>query len=327
MTPATPHLTEPVLAHARKDFAVLGVEMTVAGALAAIRQRGIGEKIVYFYVVDGEQRLVGVVPTRRLLTASLEQRLTEIMVSRVLAIPQTATLLEACELFVLHRFLAFPVVDEQRRIVGVVDVSLFTQEVLNLSEQERMNEVFEAIGFHVSQVREASPWRAFRFRFPWLLATIASGTACAFLVGAFELTLAKSLVLAFFLTLVLGLGESVSIQSMSVTIHALRFTRPTWRWYVRAFQREAGTALLLGVTCGATVTAIAWLWRGAALPALVIGGGIVLSLGTACVLGLSIPAILHALKLDPKIAAGPVTLALTDIFTVLFYFTLAAWLL
>ncbi|MBE0541804.1 MAG: magnesium transporter [Verrucomicrobia bacterium] len=327
MTPATPHLTEPILSHARKDFAVLEAEMTVAGALAAIRQRGIGEKIVYFYVVDGEQRLVGVVPTRRLLTASLEQRLTEIMVSRVLAIPQTATLLEACEMFVLHRFLAFPVVDDQRRVVGVVDVDLFTQEVLNLSEQERMDEVFEAIGFHVSQVREASPWRAFRFRFPWLLATIASGTICAFLAGAFELTLAKSLVLAFFLTLVLGLGESVSMQSAAVTIHALRFTRPTWRWYVRAFQREAGTALLLGVTCGATVTAIAWLWRGAALPALVIGGGIVLSLGTACVLGLTIPAILHALNLDPKIAAGPMTLALTDIFTVLFYFTLAAWLL
>ena len=164
MTHAKPHLSQSVLAHARKDFTVLGVGMTVAETLAAIRQRGIGEKIVNSYVVDGEQRLVGVVPTRRLLTASLEQRLSEIMASRVLAIPQTATLLEACELFVLHRFLAFPVVDEQRRVVGVVDVSLFTQEVFDLTEQERMNEVFEAIGFQVSQVREASPWRAFRFR-------------------------------------------------------------------------------------------------------------------------------------------------------------------
>jgi magnesium transporter len=52
-----------------------------------------------------------------------------------------------------------------------------------------------------------------------------------------------------------------------------------------------------------------------------------LSLGAACVLGLSIPALLHALRLDPKIAAGPVTLAITDVFTLLFYFTLAAVLL
>ncbi len=327
MTQATSHLTEPVLAHARKDHAVLEADMTVARALDAIRQRGIGEKIVYFYVVDGARRLVGVVPTRRLLTAREEQRLAEIMVARVVALPQSATLLDACELFVLHRFLAFPVVDEQRRVVGVVDMGLFAEEVFNFTERERMDEVFEAIGFHVSQVRDASPWRAFRFRFPWLLATLASGLICAFLAGAFELTLAKSLVLAFFLTLVLGLGESVSMQSMTVTVHALRFMRPTWTWYLRAFQREVGTALLLGVACGLAVTAIAWLWRGAVEPALVIGGSIALSLGAACLLGLSIPSILHALKLDPKIAAGPVTLALTDIFTVLFYFTLAAWLL
>jgi magnesium transporter len=88
--------------------------------------------------------------------------------------------------------------------------------------------------------------RAFRFRFPWLLATIGSGTICALLAGRFEVTLAKSLVLAFFLTMVLGLSESVSIQSMTVTIQELRATRPTLRWYAQALRREAGTALLLG---------------------------------------------------------------------------------
>jgi magnesium transporter len=114
-----------------------------------------------------------------------------------MAIPHTATLLEACEAFVLHKFLAFPVVDEQRRLVGVVDVGFFTQEVFDMTEEtEHVDEIFESIGFHVAQVRDASPLRAFRFRFPWLLANIASGTACAVLASAYELTLAKSLVLA-----------------------------------------------------------------------------------------------------------------------------------
>jgi len=58
--------------------------------------------------------------------------------------------------------------------------------------------LFEALGFRVSQVRGASPLRAFRFRFPWLLATIASGLACAVLVSVFQLTLASSIALAFF---------------------------------------------------------------------------------------------------------------------------------
>jgi magnesium transporter len=158
-----------------------------------------------------------------------------------------------------------------------------------------------------------------------LLATIASGTICALLAGAFELTLAKSLVLAFFLTLVLGLGESVSIQSMTVAIQGLRGGTPNFAWYLRNLRRELATALLLGLACGTVVGLIVWLWRGEGLAALAIGSSILLALGTASLFGLSVPTVLHALKLDPKIAAGPITLALTDIFTLLFYFSLATW--
>src|SRR6266446_148475 len=181
MTHEPEHLEQPVLAVARKDVATLRYDFTVEQALANIRQRGVGEKIVYFYVVDAEERLAGVVPTRRLLTAPLQERLSSVMVTRVVAIPQTATVLEACEAFVLHKFLAFPVVDEQRRIVGVVDVGLLTEEAFDIAERQVTDELFERIGFRVSQVRDASPVRAFRFRFPWLLATIGSGTICALL--------------------------------------------------------------------------------------------------------------------------------------------------
>lgn len=321
------HLNQPVLTVVRKDVAILREDFTVQQALDAIRQRGVGEKIVYFYVVDAEERLAGVLPTRQLLTAPLDRRLAELMIRRVMAIPHTATVMEACEAFVLHKFLAFPVVDDARKIVGVVDVGLLTEEAFDIAEREQTNALFESIGFSVAQVRDASPLRAFRFRFPWLLATIGSGTLCALLASAYEVTLAKSLVLTFFLTMVLGLGESVSVQSMTVTIQALRLQRPNLRWYLRAFRREAGTALLLGSGCGLAVGIIVWLWRGAGLAGVAIGGSVLLTLCAACFFGLTVPAMLHALRLDPKIAAGPVTLAFTDIFTLLFYFSLAALLL
>jgi magnesium transporter len=321
------HLDSPVTAYLRTDFPKLRVDLTIQQALDTIRQHGIGEKIVYFYVVDSDERLVGVLPTRRLLTAPIDQRISDLMARRIVAIPHTASVLDACELFVMHKFLAFPVVDDQRRMLGIIDVNLFTEEVIDMAQREKMEDVFEAIGFRVSQVRDASPWRASRFRFPWLLTNIASGTICALLASAYELTLAKSLVLAFFLTLVLGLGESVSIQSMTVTIQALRSMRPTFRWFARAFWRELGTALLLGSACGTLVGLIVWLWRGAPVAAFVIGSSIFLTVCAACLFGLCIPALLHRLKLDPKIAAGPVTLALTDIATLLSYFTLAALLL
>jgi magnesium transporter len=328
-----PDFDAPVVDHARKDFPLLDADMTVGAALERIRREGVGERVIYFYVVDEQERLAGVVPTRRLLTASLETPLGEIMVRRVVAIPATATVLDACEFFVLYKFLAFPVVDEQRRVIGIIDANLFAEEILEAGESEDRQragapvspEFFEALGFRIEQIRVASPWRSFRFRFPWLLVTVTGGTLSAILAGFFQATLARSLVLAFFLTMVLALNESVSMQSMTVTIHALRSVSVTSGWLASAFRREAITALLLGVVCGLIVSAIVWLWRNDFTGALVIGGSIAVSLVSACVLGLGVPSLLHRFKLDPKIAAGPVTLALADFVALVIYFT-SAWL-
>src|SRR6266540_5864321 len=266
-----PDFNAPVLDHARKDFPLLRAGMTVGEALERIRREGVGERVIYFYAIDEQERLVGVVPTRRLLTASLETPLRQIMVPRVAAVPATATILDACEFFVLYKFLAFPIVDDQRRVVGIIDANLFAEEVLEAGDSESRQvgssvaqvgpEFFEALGFHIEQIRGASPWRIFRFRFPWLLVTVGGGTLSAILAGFFEATLAHSLVLAFFLTMVLGLNESVSMQSMSVTIHALRSVSVTWQWLATAFRREVTTAFLLGVACGSVVGAVVWIWR------------------------------------------------------------------
>jgi magnesium transporter len=332
---AIPDFNAPVVDHARKDFPLLGAGITVGEALERIRREGVGERVIYFYAIDEQERLVGVVPTRRLLTASLDTPLRQIMVPRVVAVPATATVLDACEFFVLYKFLAFPVVDAQRRVIGIIDANLFAEEILEAGDSEAREsaspiaqvsqEFFEALGFHIEQLRGASPWRIFRFRFPWLLVTVAGGTLSAILAHFFEATLARSLVLAFFLTMVLALNESVSMQSMSVTIHALRSVSVTRGWLTTAFQREVMTALLLGVTCGLIVSAIVWFWRHDLAGSLVIGGSITLSLITACALGLAVPSLLHRFKLDPKISAGPVTLALADFIALVIYFT-SAWL-
>ncbi len=327
-----PDLTSAVSEHARTDFPLLRADASVAEALDCIRREGIGERVIYFYAVDAQKKLVGVVPTRRLLTAGPTTQLREIMVPRVVAIPAKATVLDACEFFILYKFFAFPVVDDQRRIVGVIDVGLFAEELLQAGEKEDQaravparDDIFEALGFHLEQLRGASAWRLFRFRFPWLLVTVAGGTMSAVLAGFFEATLAHSLIIAFFLTMVLGLNESVSAQSMTVTIQNLRGKSVTWTWFVSALRRELATAVLLGIGCGIFVGLIVMAWRHDARAAGVIGGSIAISLISACVLGLSVPSMLHHYRLDPKIAAGPVTLALADFIALVIYFT-GAWL-
>lgn len=320
-------LSEPVIQHMRHDYTTLPLHTTVGEAFALVRETGVAEKIVYFYVVNDEGVLTGVIPTRRLLTAAMESPVSEIMIPRVVAISDRATLLEACEMFIMHKFLAFPVTDQEGKIRGVIDVSYFTEELLDLAERERMDELFESIGFRVSQVRDASVLKSFRFRFPWLISTILSGTICALLAGFFEATLAESIVLAFFITLVLGLGESVSIQSMTVTIQALRLKSPDLKWYLKEIKKEAGVSILLGLACAVAVFTVVMVWKGNPMEATSIGLSIVLAITAACFFGLSVPSLLHALKLDPKIAAGPLTLALADISTLIFYFTIGTIIL
>jgi magnesium transporter len=321
----------PVTEFARKDFNSLNKNLTVDEALRKIREEGIGERIVYFYVIDDEEKLVGVLPTRRILTAALEKKIEEIMVNRVAALPSSATVYDACEFFVTYKFLAFPVINEERKLIGIVDVNLFTEELLSLDpdidDRQQVDDVFQRIGFSVNEIKNASPFKAWRIRLPWLLATVTSGTVCAILTGMFETTLAESLIIVFFFTLVLGLGESVSIQAMTVAIQSLHSSSPSLKWYLKSFMREAKTAFLLGMSCAAIVAVVVVLWKKDFTAAIVIGLSVMLVQQIASAWGISVPTILHKAKLDPKIAAGPITLALTDICTILMYFGLAAMIL
>jgi Na+:H+ antiporter, NhaA family len=127
-------LDEPIRAHLRSDFTPLRTDQTVGAALDWLRQHPPVGRIIYFYVVDAEGRLRGVVPTRRLILHSPETPLTEIMIGKVVALPAETTVLEACEFFVQHRLLGFPVVDDGQRLLGVVDVELYTTVLGQLEE-------------------------------------------------------------------------------------------------------------------------------------------------------------------------------------------------
>ena len=325
MDASASHMQRPVRDYATRDFVQLPEAMRVEEALQFVRDyRSPGQSLIYFYVVDAASRLIGVLQTRSLLTAQPDESLADVMIRRVIAIPETATVLEACEFFVLHKFLAFPIIDREHRITGVVDINLFNEEVFGIPKTESGDELFQAIGFHIAQARHASPFRVFLFRFPWLLVTIAAGTVCAFLAQAHERTLQRTLVVAFFLTLVLALGESVAVQSLALVLETLRLRRVTLRWFFGACKREALTALPLAVAAGLAVFFVVLILDHALWPAVIISASLSLGVATACLLGISIPTLLHVAKLDLTIAAGPITLASTDIIILLLYLSVTS---
>jgi magnesium transporter len=320
-------LNDPVTKHMRTDFAPLLVDQTIAEAMAAIREKPPEGRIIYLYVVDDENRLQGVVPTRRLLLNSPDTPVGEIMVREVIAIPRAATVLDACEFFMFHRLLAFPVVDEEQRLMGIVDVELYTDELTDLDRREGNDELFQLIGVHLTDAQQASPLTAFRSRFPWLLANLAGGILAAFLAGVFEAELQKAVALALFIPVVLALAESVSIQSVSLALQVLRGRPLTLPVILNRLRSEVVTGLFLGAASGTAVATVALLWIGEARVALCLLGGIAGGVTCAAVIGVAMPNLLRLFQREPQVAAGPVALASTDMATLLIYFTLARWLL
>jgi magnesium transporter len=327
-----PDLNDPVTRHVRRDYARLVLGQTVGQALDGLRREPPPGRIVYFYVVNADGRLEGVVPVRRLLLSPPDKPLEEITDRKVVALPAEATVLEACEFFLQHRFLALPVVDADKRLLGVVDVELYTDEISALQDAAGRDDLFQQIGVHAAQGQHDTPLRAFRRRFPWLGCNMAAGVLCALLAGAFKHVLDAELALAFFFPVVLNLAESVSSQSVSLALQALHGPRPGWAALVRRLRQELATGALLGVGSGAAIALVAlvWLvWPGASRPglALCLAGGIAGGVTGSAVLGLALPVLLRLFRLEPRVAAGPIALAGADVLTILLYLSLAHWLL
>jgi len=320
------HLNEPALRYARQDFPIIRDSVTVGEALNIIRQEGVGERIIYFYIITDEGQLAGIIPTRRLLTSMPQQHIADIMITDVIKISHRATVQDACEMFVKHKFFAFPIVDDLNQMRAVIDIGFFSEETISVAERQKIEDIFELIGFGMAQLRGRSAFGVLRYRLPWLLTMVTGGVICAVLTSVYEATLTSNIFIVFFLILVVGLAESVSTQSMTVALQNLHFGKPSWPNYFSWLKSEAFTTLLLGIVCGTLAGGIAWLWQGTPLVGVTIGGSVLFAILMAGVIGVTVPSLVYATHEESKIAAGPVTHALTYITTLLLYLS-AAWLL
>ncbi len=324
-TEADAFLSEPISVHMRPAPEGLRPQATVEEALAQLRRSQPIGRVIYFYVTDEHSRLVGVVPTRRLLLADPQNRLKDLMVKDVVKLPEDTTVLEACEFFVLHRFLAFPVVNAIGEFVGLIDVDLYTSELHDLESRQRRNDLFQLIGVNLEGAQR-SPWSGFRLRFPWLLCNIAGGILAGLLTSFFEHELSKLVALALFIPIVLALAESVAIQSVTLALQGLHRPHLSWRRIWLAMRLEFFTGILLSLGCGVLVAAIVLTWQHHLVLTLIVMGGIIGGITCAAGLGWLIPTALRLLKLEPQVAAGPIALASADMVTIIIYFSLARML-
>jgi magnesium transporter len=133
--------------------------------------------------------------------------------------------------------------------------------------------------------------------------------------------------LALFIPVVLALAESVAIQSVSLALQSLHGRQPTLRSILRKLQTESLTGIFLGLACGVVVSIVAAVWLQQWLVPLCLFGGLVGGITVAAVIGVAMPNLLRWFDREPQVAAGPISLAATDMVTLLLYFSLARWLI
>lgn len=321
------NLNAPVTEHLRREFTTVRADSTVEEAFASLRGRSISSRIVYFYATDADGKLLGVVPTRRLIMAALTDKISDIMVTQYFALPENSTILDAFEAFLVRRYLALPVVDADKRIIGVLDIEVFADQAFDAASRPALDDVFQMIGLHVDEATKGSVWSRTRRRFPWLMCNIGSGVLCAMLAALYEPLINAVIILALFIPVVLALAESVSMQAATITLYGLRQQGVKLTILLRQLKREVLSTAGLGIGCGAIVGTTAWVWKSAPAAAAAIGIGICLSIMSAGMLGVLLPTLVHASGRDPSIASGPIVLATADVATMLLYLNAAALLL
>lgn len=318
---------ESITSQLSHDFPLVYREDTVNDVYEKFRKVGLKHKIIYLYVVDEKKRLLGVLPIRRLLVSEPTANVGELYVPNCISLPSTVSIDEAREAFVKHKFLAFPVVDEERHILGVLDIERFAGDLGDITARSNVDEVYEIFGMRLSEEIQNSPFKRTFVRLPWLLVTMMCGLLAAFLTGHFEHTLSQSIYIAFFVTLVLGLNESIAMQSATLAVHNLHSSKTSLKDFFRSLGRESFSAFLLAATLSTIVGLAVSQWEEAKSMSWVLCLTLLSTIIFSCLWGVSIPYSLHALKKDPKVAIGPLVLAFTDLSTLSLYFFIAKLLL
>jgi len=313
--------------HLRQDYVHIDIAFSVGQAVKVLRDKPPIRAINYVYVVNDARVLLGVVPTRRLLFSPESTPISELVVREIRALSSADTMKNACDLFTKHRLLALPVVDVGGHFLGIVDLQLFAKEIDDLVTSTQRDDLFQLVGIRGSEAGSPFPLTAFRQRFPWLGCNLLGGVIAAFLTGHYQQTLNRYVALAFFFPVVLNLGESVSAQSLSLALEFLRNESIPPRALLKKLQLEAITGGLLGLGCGLVIASVALVWLREWRVAICLIGGILGGVMIAAIMGFAVPAVLRLLGKQPHIAAGPIALAGSDIFSLLFYLSLAHWML
>ena len=310
-------------------------EMTVDEAISYVRKqmREQPRTIYYGYVLDAEQHLLGVVSFRELFTATVRTRVAEIMKRQVTTIPEQMDQEAVSHIFSQSHLVALPVVTAEGQMKGIVTVD----DVVDVVQEEATEDMQKVGGVEAldAPYLQIEMRRMIRKRVGWLSVLFLGEMLTASAMGFFEKEIARAVVLALFIPLIISSGGNSGSQATTLVIRAMALGEVRMRDWWRVIRREVVAGLGLGLVLAVIVFLRIVTWEGlfhtygpqylsiaATVSCSLIG---VVMWGT--IAGSMLPFILRRLGFDPASASAPFVATLVDVSGLVIYFTVAAIIL
>ena len=277
------------------------------------------EMIYYVYVIDEQERLVGVVSLRDLIIAKPTMPLHEVMRKKVISVSAGMDQEEVALLLDKYDFLALPVVDEEDHLLGIVTVD----DVLDVITEETTEDFIKMAAIHGMEDLALSPKEAAMHRLPWLVFLLVAGFITGGSITRFEDTLQSATTLAAFIPGIADMAGNTGTQSLAVAVRSMALNRFVGKEVLGLLRQEVRIGLIIGTVCGVLVALLASLQHGNPFLGFVVGVSMWATLIISTMLGALMPALFNALGVDPAVASGPFITTVNDIVGLGIYFTLA----
>jgi len=304
----------------------LNEDLTCRDAIKALHdQHDQLEMVFYLYVENEADHLVGVTSLRALLTHSPSTPLSAIMSSDIISVAPSTDQEEVARIVSRYDLLAIPVVDEHRRMLGIITID----DVVDVIKEEAVEDMLLMAGVGDELQSGATAFQAARQRLIWLSVTLIGGIGMAELIGIFEDVLASKAILAGFIPVMLGMGGNVGIQAATIAVRDIATGHTDTRGVGYVLFREVKVGLLLGLVFAVVLggyASIRWM-NEIPLMGVAIAISISATVISSAALGTSVPITLNRLGIDPAVATGPFVTTGIDVVAILIYFSTAVFIL
>ena len=306
------------------EYMALKKNMTVAEAMVRIKETGMDKETIYTcYVLDGTRKLLGIVSLRRLVLAEDSLKVGEIMEKDIMMVSALDDQEAVAELFRKYDLMALPVVDNEKRMIGIITVD----DVIDVIEQENTEDFQRMAAMKPTdeEYLQTGVFSLARHRIVWLLVLMISATFTGGIISHYEGLLSAAVILTAFIPMLMDSGGNAGSQSSTLIIRGLALGEITLRDWGKVLWKELRVGLIAGTILALVNFARMMIFSHAGLGVtVVVSVTLAATVAFAKIVGGILPIGAKALKLDPAIMAGPLITTIVDALSLVLYFTIAS---